>query len=119
MQADCGCIQGTIGPVDKVEVVFDYSFNYDDHYEKPIEGSASISLYELTIDYILTPEAVDKNAGLKSQEQGMLHLKVNDFKFSAEDFPIKVQGEKKEEVQTALLAIFTKLLASDEPLSET
>lgn len=80
MQADCGCIKGTIGPVDRVEVDFDYRFDYG---EKPIEGSASISLYEFMIEYSLTPEVINKNVATNSHEQGMLHLKVNELKLSA------------------------------------
>ena len=117
MQAECGCIMGAIGPVDKIELVFDYTFDFG---EEPIEGSASVTMYDFMARYTVTPEVIDKVEDfIYSHEQGMLHLKVNDFNFSAVDFPIRVYGEKKDEVHSALEALFSRFLSSKEPLDKT
>lgn len=58
IQAECACIQGTIGPVERLELLFDYEFDQE-YDEDQIAGTATISLYDFAASYTLTPEVVN------------------------------------------------------------
>lgn len=73
LQAECQCITGTIGPVDKVALAFDYSFKFDG---EPIVGTATVTLYDFKLEYKLVPEVRDFDSEyVFYHEQGMLHLR--------------------------------------------
>ena len=87
MRADCHCIIGSIGAVDKVDIVFDYqleSGKLGGGAEETIEGSASVTLYDFMVKYSMRPLVRDKGDALKyHEEKGMLYLELADFDISA------------------------------------
>ena len=117
LEAECQCIKGKIGPVDKVSLGFDYSFRLNG---EPIEGSATITMYDFVLEYNLVPEVVEIDSEyVYYHEQGMLHLRADEFNFSALDFPVRVYGnEKTVEIKNALDSLFSRFLDFEAPLDE-
>ena len=51
---------------------------------EPIEGSASVTLYDFMVKYSMRPLVRDKGDALKyHEEKGMLYLEIADFDLSA------------------------------------
>ena len=63
-------------------------------------------------------ELQDQAEEAAHNEQGMLHLKVNELNFAAFDFPVKIHsgGALKGDVKSAFSGLLDRFLASDEPI---
>ena len=119
MDADCRCVRGSIGPVDKVVLSFDYSAELG--AKESTSGSANITLYDLTLEYSVSPEVIQVASDyLSDSQEGALHLKVNRVNLSAEDYPVRIFAEQKQdEVKAAFEAFFYRFLTPDQALDST
>ena len=118
IQAECACIKGNIGPVDKIELAFDYEFAQSLDTE-PLKGRANVTMYGFEAEYTVTPSVVNIDDSYSYHEQGMLYLKLNDFKPKADNFPITVDAEDDSmntQVVTAFLGLLKTVFKSDESL---
>lgn len=117
MKADCQCIEGSIGKVDKIDLIFDYAIGGSEKLD-PIQGSAELTLYDFQAFFRVTPEMTKTgDDSVSLHEQGMLHLKLDNINMSAFDFPVRIRGsDQKEAVKAALSALLERFLSSDEPI---
>ena len=75
----CKCIEGSFGPVDRLELSFDYQFDYVG-IAAPITGSAEMSLFNLQMDYKLKPQMVNGPGSELLHDKGQLYLELKDLK---------------------------------------
>lgn len=105
MGEECACIKGSIGEVDRVDLVFDYKIK-DEH------GSVSMTIYDLLVSYQFTPKVMDMDDKLiPYHEEGMLYLTVDSFSLSAADHPLtlidKVNTRNKHSIESVINKFFT------------
>ena len=110
MREDCACIAGSIGPVDRIDLVFDYTVNWEGD---ELEGTASIIMFDFAANFKIAPEVKDKDAAFSFHESGMLHLRVDEFQISALDFPITIHGSKKDELKIVFSDLFAHFFDDD------
>ena len=89
VQAECRCIKGSIGSVDKMVMAFDYEFASSLDFDS-ISGNASVTFYGFSIDYTVKPTVVNIDEAFSFHEQGMLYLQLDEFQARADDFPIVI-----------------------------
>ena len=119
IQAECGCIKGTIGPVERLELLYDYEFDLAFDDEGPIKGTATVSMYDFEASYTFIPEVVNIDESFSFHEQGMLNFRVDDFAISAKSYPVSVLDHNmSSEVKKAFEEFFHSFLASDVPLAD-
>ena len=58
IQAECKCIKGSFGPVDKIELAFDYEFAQSLDTD-PIKGRATVTMYGFEAEYTVTPTIIN------------------------------------------------------------
>merc|ERR1712048_120235 len=106
LSEECACIEGSIGTVDRVDLVFDYKI-------KDETGSVSMNIFDLLVKYKFTPKVLDKVEEYVSyHEKGMIYLAVDSFSLSAIDHPItlidKVSTRNEQSIESVLNKFFTK-----------
>jgi len=116
MQKKCKCLVGHIGEVDKIDISFDYNFYWG---EESLEGTAKLSLLDFEADYKIKPEVIDKTDQFNYHEEGMLHLAVERFKLKAREYPITVEGSRKDVIESAFGKPFKKWLGKNKNLDKT